>query len=113
MFVQIAVEKFSEATVGYRLNREVAERWVQLFYTHYFIVTAVSASHSLINEKQTRKYLLSHVIRNMFLKKWFTTAILAATSWFLGCLHCKCVATWTAFVHNIKDCDKTATRIAF
>lgn len=90
MFVQIAVEKFSEATVGYRLNREVAERWVQLFYTHYFIVTAVSASHSLINEKQTRKYLLSHVIRNMFLKKWFTTAILAATSWFLGCLRRKC-----------------------
>ncbi|KAG4912005.1 hypothetical protein AAZX31_19G047900 [Glycine max] len=38
---EIAVEKFSEATVGYRLNREVAERWVQLFYTHYFIVTAV------------------------------------------------------------------------
>ncbi|KAG5040535.1 hypothetical protein JHK82_012656 [Glycine max] len=39
--MEIAVEKFSEATVGYRLNREVAERWVQLFYTHYFIVTAV------------------------------------------------------------------------
>jgi glycerol-3-phosphate dehydrogenase (NAD+) len=42
--VQIAVEKFSEATVGYRQNREAAERWVQLFYTHYFIVTAVSAA---------------------------------------------------------------------
>ncbi|KAK7271885.1 hypothetical protein RJT34_28139 [Clitoria ternatea] len=38
---EIAVEKFSEATVGYRHNREVAERWVQLFYTPYFIVTAV------------------------------------------------------------------------
>ncbi|KAJ1391543.1 hypothetical protein SESBI_36526 [Sesbania bispinosa] len=38
---EIAVEKFSEATVGYRQNREVAERWVQLFYTPYFIVTAV------------------------------------------------------------------------
>ncbi|WVZ14969.1 hypothetical protein V8G54_012535 [Vigna mungo] len=37
---EIAVEKFSEATVGYRNNREVAERWVQLFYTPYFIVTA-------------------------------------------------------------------------
>lgn len=108
--MQIAVEKFSEATVGYRLNREVAERWVQLFYTHYFIVTAVSASHSLINEQQTRKYLSSHVILNMFLKNG--SQLLAATSWFLGCLHCKCVATWTAFVHNM-ECDKTATLIAF
>ncbi|RHN50508.1 putative glycerol-3-phosphate dehydrogenase (NAD(+)) [Medicago truncatula] len=38
---EIAVEKFSEATVGYRQNREAAERWVHLFYTPYFIVTAV------------------------------------------------------------------------
>lgn len=41
--VQIAVEKFSEATVGYRENREIAEKWVKLFNTHYFLVTAVSA----------------------------------------------------------------------
>lgn len=40
--VQIAVEKFSEATVGYRENREIAEKWVQLFSTPYFLVTAVS-----------------------------------------------------------------------
>ncbi|KAK4272140.1 hypothetical protein QN277_020731 [Acacia crassicarpa] len=38
---EIAVEKFSEATVGYRHNKDVAERWVQLFTTPYFIVTAV------------------------------------------------------------------------
>ncbi|KAK1319969.1 Glycerol-3-phosphate dehydrogenase [NAD(+)] [Acorus calamus] len=38
---EIAVEKFSEATVGYRENREVAQRWVRLFSTHYFIVTPV------------------------------------------------------------------------
>jgi hypothetical protein len=50
--VQIAVEKFSEATVGYRQNREAAERWVQLFYTHYFIVTAVSAAILLRNLPQ-------------------------------------------------------------
>lgn len=50
--MQIAVEKFSEATVGYRHNKEVAERWVQLFYTPYFIVTAVSTSNSLINDQQ-------------------------------------------------------------
>ncbi|KAK9221548.1 hypothetical protein WN944_009975 [Citrus x changshan-huyou] len=37
----IAVEKFSEATVGYRDNREIAEKWVQLFSTPYFMVTAV------------------------------------------------------------------------
>lgn len=41
--VQIATEKFSEATVGYRENREIAEKWVQLFSTPYFLVTAVSA----------------------------------------------------------------------
>ncbi|XP_022774324.1 glycerol-3-phosphate dehydrogenase [NAD(+)]-like isoform X2 [Durio zibethinus] len=36
---EIAVEKFSEATVGYRDNREIAEQWVQLFNTPYFMVT--------------------------------------------------------------------------
>lgn len=41
--MQIAVEKFSEATVGYRENGEIAEKWVQLFSTPYFILTAVSA----------------------------------------------------------------------
>ncbi|KAF5740431.1 glycerol-3-phosphate dehydrogenase [Tripterygium wilfordii] len=38
---EIAQEKFSEATVGYRQNRETAEKWVQLFRTPYFMVTAV------------------------------------------------------------------------
>lgn len=38
---EIAVEKFSEATVGYRENKEMAEKWVQLFSTSYFIVTPV------------------------------------------------------------------------
>ncbi|PIA30335.1 hypothetical protein AQUCO_05600044v1 [Aquilegia coerulea] len=37
----IAQEKFSEATVGYREDREVAQRWVQLFGTPYFHVSAV------------------------------------------------------------------------
>ncbi|KAJ0051628.1 hypothetical protein Pint_02864 [Pistacia integerrima] len=41
LLVQIAVEKFSEATVGYRENIEIAEQWVKLFSTPYFIVTAV------------------------------------------------------------------------
>lgn len=44
--MQIAVEKFSEATVGYRENmREIAEKWVQLFSTPYFVVTPVSTVH--------------------------------------------------------------------
>ncbi|XP_020228350.2 glycerol-3-phosphate dehydrogenase [NAD(+)] [Cajanus cajan] len=38
---EIAMEKFSEATVGYSKNKEAAERWVQLFRTPYFIVTDV------------------------------------------------------------------------
>ncbi|KAI3881783.1 hypothetical protein MKX03_001023 [Papaver bracteatum] len=38
---EIAVEKFSEATVGYREDEEVAERWVKLFGTPYFQVSAV------------------------------------------------------------------------
>ncbi|CAK9180446.1 unnamed protein product [Ilex paraguariensis] len=38
---EIAVEKFSEATVGYRQNKEIAEKWVRLFSTPYFMVTAV------------------------------------------------------------------------
>lgn len=40
--MQIAVEKFSEATVGHRENRDIAERWVRLFSTPYFMVSAVS-----------------------------------------------------------------------
>lgn len=48
LLVQIAVEKFSEATVGYRDNREIAEKWVQLFSTPYFMVTAVSAANILV-----------------------------------------------------------------
>ncbi|GAV85032.1 NAD_Gly3P_dh_N domain-containing protein/NAD_Gly3P_dh_C domain-containing protein [Cephalotus follicularis] len=38
---EIAVENFSEATIGYRENKEIAEKWVQLFSTPYFIVTPV------------------------------------------------------------------------
>ncbi|KAJ4885345.1 hypothetical protein Rs2_35438 [Raphanus sativus] len=38
---EIAVEKFSEATVGYRESKEIADTWVQLFSTPYFMVTPV------------------------------------------------------------------------
>ncbi|OIT20544.1 PREDICTED: glycerol-3-phosphate dehydrogenase [NAD(+)] [Nicotiana attenuata] len=38
---EIAVEKFSEATVGYRENKEIAEKWVRLFNTPYFMVSSV------------------------------------------------------------------------
>ncbi|CAI9752612.1 unnamed protein product [Fraxinus pennsylvanica] len=38
---EIAVEKFSEATVGYRKHKEIAEKWVHLFNTSYFMVSAV------------------------------------------------------------------------
>ncbi|KAK0590833.1 hypothetical protein LWI29_032270 [Acer saccharum] len=39
--MEIAHEKLSEATVGYRENKDIAEKWVQLFTTPYFMVTAV------------------------------------------------------------------------
>lgn len=42
--VQIAVEEFSEATIGYRKDKEVANRWAKLFTTPYFLVSIVSAS---------------------------------------------------------------------
>ncbi|RZC60133.1 hypothetical protein C5167_021892 [Papaver somniferum] len=42
LFVQIAMEKFSEETIGYREDKEVAQRWVQIFGTPYFRVSAVS-----------------------------------------------------------------------
>lgn len=48
--MQIAVEKFSEATVGYRDNKEIAEKWVQLFNTNYFMVSAVSTINMLLSE---------------------------------------------------------------
>ncbi|KAL5707316.1 glycerol-3-phosphate dehydrogenase (NAD(+)) [Ranunculus cassubicifolius] len=38
---EIALGQFSEATVGYREDKEVALRWVRLFSTPYFQVSAV------------------------------------------------------------------------
>ncbi|XP_064954899.1 glycerol-3-phosphate dehydrogenase [NAD(+)]-like [Musa acuminata AAA Group] len=38
---EIAVEKFSEATIGYRQDKEVAQRWARLFCTPYFLVSVV------------------------------------------------------------------------
>uniref|UniRef100_A0A7N0U8N2 Glycerol-3-phosphate dehydrogenase [NAD(+)] n=1 Tax=Kalanchoe fedtschenkoi TaxID=63787 RepID=A0A7N0U8N2_KALFE len=38
---EIAERKFSEATVGYRDDKEIAEEWVRLFNTPYFRVSAV------------------------------------------------------------------------
>ncbi|KAJ4904392.1 hypothetical protein Rs2_18343 [Raphanus sativus] len=43
---EIVVEKFSEATVGYRESKEIADTWVQLFSTPYFMVTPVRSFHS-------------------------------------------------------------------
>ncbi|MCO5582106.1 hypothetical protein L7F22_035996 [Adiantum nelumboides] len=38
---EIAQEKFSEATVGYRDEKKVADKWVQVFSKSYFQVTPV------------------------------------------------------------------------
>ncbi|VFQ91866.1 unnamed protein product [Cuscuta campestris] len=38
---EIAVEMFSEATIGYRENKEIAHKWVQLFNAPYFMVSVV------------------------------------------------------------------------
>lgn len=65
--MQIALEKFSEATVGYRKNKESADKWVQLFNTSYFMVSAVSGHiHSLIDNlvSKTKFYLRSRVYMN-------------------------------------------------
>uniref|UniRef100_A0A0E0CDI5 Glycerol-3-phosphate dehydrogenase [NAD(+)] n=1 Tax=Oryza meridionalis TaxID=40149 RepID=A0A0E0CDI5_9ORYZ len=39
--MEIAVEKFSEATIGYKKNKEVAAQWAKLFTTPYFLVSVV------------------------------------------------------------------------
>ncbi|VAH86294.1 unnamed protein product [Triticum turgidum subsp. durum] len=39
--MEIAVEKFSEATIGYREDKEAANRWAKLFTTPYFLVSVV------------------------------------------------------------------------
>lgn len=48
--IQIAMEKFSEATVGYGGSRDIAEKWVQLFSTPYFMVTPVRNFHASSHE---------------------------------------------------------------
>ena len=46
--MQIAVEKFSEATIGYRKDKEVANRWAKLFTTPYFLVSVVSFQNYIL-----------------------------------------------------------------
>ncbi|KAF3337434.1 glycerol-3-phosphate dehydrogenase [Carex littledalei] len=41
---EIAEEKLSEATIGYTEDKEVANRWAQLFATPYFLVSIVEDS---------------------------------------------------------------------
>ncbi|KMZ57323.1 Glycerol-3-phosphate dehydrogenase (NAD(P)(+)) [Zostera marina] len=38
---EIGMKRFSEATIGYNQDKKVARRWVELFTTDYFIVSAV------------------------------------------------------------------------
>jgi glycerol-3-phosphate dehydrogenase (NAD+) len=45
VYVQVAMEQFSEATVGYRSDTSTAKSWVQAFGTPYFHVAAVSSSY--------------------------------------------------------------------
>lgn len=45
--LQIAEEKLSEATIGYREDKAVADKWIRLFKTPYFLVASVSAFISL------------------------------------------------------------------
>lgn len=49
--MQIAKEQFSEATVGYAENKSLAEEWVRLFNTNYFLVSAVRTNNiiALVN----------------------------------------------------------------
>ncbi|KAJ4961399.1 hypothetical protein NE237_021309 [Protea cynaroides] len=55
---EIALEKLSEATVGYRENKDVAERWAQLFTTTYFLVTAAAIMRIGLIEMRTFSKLL-------------------------------------------------------
>lgn len=41
-YIQVAMEQFSEATVGYKADTSIAKSWVQAFATPYFHVAAVS-----------------------------------------------------------------------
>ncbi|KAK6153124.1 hypothetical protein DH2020_012763 [Rehmannia glutinosa] len=55
---EIALEKFSEATVGYRKNKEIAEKWVQLFNTSYFMVSAAAIMRIGLREMKAFSKLL-------------------------------------------------------
>ena len=46
--MQIAVEQFSEATVGYAENKPTADEWVRLFNTNFFSVSAVCKNNILV-----------------------------------------------------------------
>ncbi|KAK6153123.1 hypothetical protein DH2020_012762 [Rehmannia glutinosa] len=56
--MEIALEKFSEATVGYRKNKEIAEKWVQLFNTSYFMVSAAAIMRIGLREMKAFSKLL-------------------------------------------------------
>lgn len=64
--MQIGMKRFSEATIGYDQDKEVAHRWVELFTTDYFIVSAVSFSFGFLNLQCI--YIL-HILVNKLKRK--------------------------------------------
>ncbi|KAI8533553.1 hypothetical protein RHMOL_Rhmol10G0019800 [Rhododendron molle] len=61
---EIAVEKFSEATVGYRENKEIAEKWVRLFSTPYFMVSAAAIMRMGLREMKAFSQLLFSSVKD-------------------------------------------------
>ncbi|THU46155.1 hypothetical protein C4D60_Mb09t01970 [Musa balbisiana] len=60
----IAVEKFSEATIGYRQDKEVAQTWARLFCTPYFLVSVAAIMRIGLREMRALSKLLFPSVRD-------------------------------------------------
>lgn len=58
----------SEATIGYTEDKEVANRWSQLFTTPYFLVSVVSFLFSFAIKKRKKKNDLQKKIKEKDIK---------------------------------------------
>lgn len=67
------MEKFSEATVGYRESIEIADTWVQLFSTPYFMVTAVRISFSVVERLKLLPFRIEEFGKNSSHRAWSVT----------------------------------------
>jgi hypothetical protein len=97
--IQIAEEKLSEATIGYREDKEVANRWARLFATPYFLVSIVSF---FLKKNSLQLKMITIFLVSIYLWKMITIFLLCVCA---GRGHRRSRSLW-----NPKKCCRHCSR---